>query len=418
MRALAALLLVAACGDPPPFSLVFKVTTGDVQACTTTAGTRAVSCSDVTMLCDAYVSIRIFAPSDPTAPFISECQPLVGLGKNKNLCSIAAVNLTAPAMPVKEQTLEVDMAVYPKASLHTGSDGNLECPHELAFGADGFPAPQEPCTDSDPANCDPAPAIGGRAFYHPGDSQTVVSLGCTDLAALEDPVCVGMSNLAVTASVNDFDTGVSVSSATADNLLVSIGEPTPDGTVMGYSLKSADTRALTLMQGSVPSWSGNVDLQLQSSACIEVFEDGAQTTAALTCTNQISANPLDLPGVRLAKPTLDGMTGILEALGRTQFPLQGLVVGEVLDYQSNPKAGVTVVPFPGGADIQYMSADGTTFSATGPTTTKGIWVSTNAAYGTTFAPGGMTMATEGFGGLVAGKVDIVIIQLAPPNTGG
>lgn len=416
MRALAALLLVAACGNSPPFTLEFKVTSGDVQACTTSAGTKAVSCSDVTMLCDAYVSIRIFAPSDPTAPFIYDCQQLVG---KKDLCSIAAVNLTAPAMPVNEQTLEVDMAVYPKQSLHTGSDGNLECPHELAFGADGFPAPQEPCTDPDPANCEPAPAIGGRAFYHPGDSHTVVSLGCTDLAKLEDPVCAGMSKLAVTASVNDFDTGVSVSSATADNLLVSIGEPTPDATAMGYSLKSTDTRALTLMQNTVPSWSANVDLQLQSSACIEVFEDGAQTTAALTCTNQISATALDLPGVRLAKPTLDG---ILTALNKT-FPLQGMVVGLALDYLGNPLPGVTITPIvpmlAPPAHIQYMAADGMSFPA-GQTSTssKGIWVSTDAAYGTSFIPQGMTMANDGFGGLVAGKVDIVIIQLAPPNTGG
>ena len=416
MRALAVLLLVGACGDPPPFSLKFKVAGGDVQACTASDGTTTASCSDVTMLCDAYVSIRVFSPSDPTAPFISECQPLVA----KNLCSIARVDLTPPKTPIKEQTLEVDMAVYPKSALHVGSDGSgsdagVQCPTNVAFGADGFPAPQEPCDPGD-TTCDPPPAIGGRAFYHPGDSETVVSLGCTDLSALRDPVCVGETKLAVTASVNDFDTGVSVSPTTADSLLVSIGEPTSDGTMA--TLKSADTRALSrTTQGPVPGWSGDVDLQLSSSACIEVFEDGAQTTAAVTCTNAIGANPLDLPGVRLSKATLDKILGALNPTD-PQFPLEGLVVGVVLDYLGNPLPGVTVIPSSMNAHIKYMSAtDPPDFTPTS-TTAAGIWVSTDAPYGTTFQPMGMTMANDGFGGLVAGKVDIVIIQFNPPSTGG
>jgi hypothetical protein len=410
-RLLTLIVFVAACGDPPPFSLKFEITGGDVQACTTAAGTKAVSCSDVTMLCDAYVSIRVFSPGDPTAPFISQCQQLVG----SDMCSIGAVNLTAPTMPVKEQTLEVDITVYPKDALQPGPDGNLECPSAVAFGADGFPAPQQPC-DPSQSMCDPPPSVGGRAFYHPGDAETVVSLGCSDIAPLRDPVCVGKTALAVTASVNDFDTGVSVSSTTADSLLVSIGEPTFDSTVMGYTLKSTETRPLTLMQDAVPSWMGSVDLQLSSSACIEVFEDGAQTTAALTCTDAITARPLDLPGVRLAKPTLDKILKALDPVS-PQFPLQGLVVGLALDYLGNPLPNVTINPSRPNAHIQYMSADGLSFGAPS-TTTTGIWVSTDAPYGTSFIPQGMTMANDGFGGLVAGKVDVVIIQFKPPNTGG
>jgi hypothetical protein len=406
---LALLVVIAACGDPPPLSLKFDVTGGDVQACTTATGTRAERCSDVTMLCDAYASIRIFAPSDPTAPFVSACQPLL----TKNLCAIGGVDLPAPAMPVKEQTLEVDIAVYPKAAI-TGSDGSIDCPHDVTFGADGFPAP---CADPEDPTCI-LPAVGGRAFYHPGDAETVISLGCTDLAPLRDPTCVGQTTLAVTSSVNDFDTGVSVSPATADSLLVSIGEPTFDSGSMEYALKSADTRALgRTMVTPVPEWGGPVDLQLASSACIEVFEDGAQTTAALTCTNAIGATPLDLPGVRLAKPTLDRILG---ALRLTQFPLDGMVVGLTLDYLGNPLPNVTIVPIAPNntpAHIQYLSADVSTVGGTS-TTSSGIWVSTDAPYGTSFQPFGMTMANDGFGGLVAGKVNIVIIQFKPPATGG
>jgi hypothetical protein len=418
--AVALAVLVAACGDPAPFTLKFRVTDGDVQACTTTAGTKATSCSDVTMLCNGVASIRVFAPGDPTAPFISVCKELASAGPSKNLCSIGGIDLPLPTMPVKEQTLEVDMLVYPIQAVDPMNTGVYNCPANVAFGADGFPAPIQ-CTDPEDPTCIP-PAIGGRAFYHPGDPETVVSLGCTNLAALEDPVCANMPKLAVTSGVNDFDTGVSVSSSTADSLLVSVGEPTFDSSLMAYKLTSTETKALALQSGPVPSWSGNVDLQLTSSACIEVFEDGAQTTAAVSCTNQITpvGGTLDLPGVRLAKPTLDG---ILRAINPTtpQFPLDGLVVGLALDYLGNPYAGVTIVPsVPMGnaaAHIQYMSADGNNFGATS-TTSKGIWISTDAPYGTSFRPFGLTMANDGFGGLVAGKVDVVIIQFKPPNTGG
>jgi hypothetical protein len=416
-RWLVALVLVAACGDPPPMVLKFRITDGDVQGCTSSTGTKATSCEDVTMLCDAYASIRIFAPSDPTAPFVSACQQLVAGPKAKNVCSIAQVPLPAPEMPISAQTLEVDMAIYPKASLHTDSMGNIVCPSQPMFGADGFPVlAQDPCTDPDPTTCDPQPAIGGRAFYHPGDTQTVVSLGCTNLEALEDRSCAGQSSLSVSATVNDFDTSVSVSPATADGLLVSIGEPTFSASVMGYQLQSSQTHELDRAPESpVPSWQGDLDLQLMSSACLEVFEDNAQSTAALTCTNDIARNPLDLPGIRLSTTTLNK---ILAALSLTTFPDQGLVVGIVLDSSGIAKPGVTIVPSDPSATVKYLSVDLSTV-VPGATSKSGVWVSQDAKYGTSFGTSDISALTQpGFGGLVHQKVDIVVIQFKPPGTGG
>jgi hypothetical protein len=409
-------VLVAACGDPPPFTLKFAITDGDVQSCTSPNGDKATKCSDVTMLCDAVVSIRIFAPSDPTAPFISVCQPLLGTGMNKNLCQIAAVNLTPPAMPTKLQDLEVDMAVYRRDALDTDDAGNPICPADVAFGGDGFLAPPEPCTDPDPTKCPAVPAVGGRAFYHPGDDETVVTLGCADLALLEDTTCVGEQKLVVKASVTDFDTAVSVSPTTADSLVVSVGEPQFDSSVSGYVLKSTNTHPLDRgLMSPVPSWSGNVAFEPMASACIEVFEDGAQTTAAVTCTNSnIGADPLDLPGFRLSKGTLDT---ILVAYNGGPFPLQGIVVGKALTYLGAPAADVTITPVNGSAHILYMSEDGKSFSPIGPTTDTGIWISLDAPYGTVFHAQGPTPAPDAFGGLIAGKADIVISQLKPPGNG-
>lgn len=421
MRALLALLVLAACGDPPPMVLKFRVTDGDVQSCTSSTGTKASTCEDVTMLCESYASIRIFAPSDPSAPFISACKPLAEGSTTKTLCSIAQVPLPAPAMPVSAQTLEIDMAVYAKNSLHTDAMGNILCPSEPMFGADGFPVlAQQPCTDPDPSTCDPQPAIGGRAFYHPGDTETIISLGCTNLSALEDRSCAGQSSLAVSATVNDFDTSVSVSPATADGLLVSIGEPTFSASVMGYQLQSSQTHPLDrAAQGPVPSWQGNFDLMLNNSACLEVFEDNAQSTAALTCTSDVSRTSLDLPGIRLSSATLNK---ILQALGLATFPDQGLVVGIALDYQGNPKPGVTIVASDTGATVKYLSKDLSTVltgAAGNATSMGGVWVSQDAAYGTSFTTSDISALTQpGFGGLVHQKVDIVVIQFKPPGTGG
>ncbi|MBV8756338.1 MAG: hypothetical protein JO257_03620 [Deltaproteobacteria bacterium] len=410
------LLALAACGDPPPMTLKFTITQGDVQSCVSSTGTKAATCSDVTMLCDSYVSIRIFAPGDPTAPFVSACKPLAEGTTHKTLCSIAQVDLPAPANPVKAQTLEVDMAVYAKDKLAVNAMGEIECP-AAKFGADDFPvAATEPCTDPDPAICPPDPAVGGRAFYHPGDTETLVTLGCTNLAALEDRMCAGQSSLAVTASVNDFDTAVSVSPATADGLLVSVGEPTFNGNLGEFELKPTQAHPLDRATvGPVPSWQGDFNVMLTSSACLEVLEDGAATTPSLTCTNNIAPNPLDLPGIRLSQASL---AQILTAIGKTSLPQQGLVVGIALDANGAPAAGVTIVPSSGTTTIKYLNATRTGL-VSGATSAGGVWVSEDAPYPTVFTPSGVqVIAQPGFGGLVHGKVDIVVIQQKPNGTGG
>ena len=422
MRALlSTLIVVAACGDPPPFALKFGITDGDVQACTTASGARAVTCSDIPMQCDSLVSVRIFAPGDRTAPFISECTLLQGgTGATNTLCQLASVDLTPPATATKLQTLEIDITVYDAMDPRLKKDaaGNLRCPADVAFSGDGFLAPPEPCSPDDP-NCDPPPAIGGRGFYHPGDTETFVTLGCSDLSALD--ACVADSKLDVTGSVSDFDTAVSVSSATADGLIVSVGEPSVDANTIGI-LNATNTHALAREPASVPpAWSaqltGFVPL---SSACIEVLEDGVQTTAAVACTNNIGGSSLDLPGIRLAKGTLDEVLAALPMPGTGVFPEQGLVIGKALTFLQAAAADVTITASDPDAHILYLSDDGTTFlgpPAMKATGIQGIWISRDAKYGTIFHADGPTAAPDAFGGLIAGKANIVITQLKPPGNG-
>ena len=54
----------------------FASPTGQEAACTNTSGQQVTTLQDVTMQCRAVVSIRIFAPSDPTSPYISVCKEL------------------------------------------------------------------------------------------------------------------------------------------------------------------------------------------------------------------------------------------------------------------------------------------------------------------------------------------------------
>ena len=397
----------------PPLTLSFQVTQGAEDACFTSADDKASSCSDVALSCRSVVSIRIFSPDDSTAPYVSVCKELTG---QPNLCSIAGVDLPDPVQPIPDQTLEVDMVVFPYSAVAIDPDtGDLQCPTGVEFDDAGFPVgADQPCVASSTTPCPPDPALGGRAFYHPGDADTVVQLGCVDIDQVDNAACSGGTMVDVSAGVNDFDTYVSVQTTLADELAVSVGEPkaTTVGTATHYVLDPADAYELArTVTGPVPGWGAEVAASF-TTPCLEVLEDGAQTTATLAC-RQIddpTAATLDLEGWRLSKASLEQ---ILAALGDAQFPDAGLVVGLVLDPLGNPLAN-QVVAAPGGT-IQYLSADRTGIVPS-TTSTSGIFMSGDAAFGTTFSVESGVQSAAAIGGLVDGKVTIVILQYENPVT--
>jgi hypothetical protein len=407
--ALAALALVAACGPPGPTSIDLAITNGSDQAC------PSQNCTAIPMPCAAVLSIRILDPDDPSAPYVSVCKPVTP-DHDMDLCSIDSVELPSD-VTLPDKTLAVEVAIYPASTLATDGSGNYICPTDVVYSAStGFPS-----------EVSPSPSIGGRAFYHPDDSKTVVELGCTDLSALDAPACTGGSGVDITASVIDFDSQLAVTASLASSLTVSVGEPQPQpdmtgsGTVDG--LAPADTRQLELTtSGTTATWVGtDLDVTLHSSVCLDVLTDEPETTAALTCRSVAAgSSSLDLHGVKLVKSTLDT---VLDAFGpNTQFPDAGLVVGIVVDDTGQAAPGITVVPAaPAGAahpTIKYLSPDGNSYGAA-PTTTNGVFVSTDAVYGTTWsAVGNGGESAMAFGGLVEGKVTIVVLQLAKTVIGG
>jgi len=415
--AVAIVVMLAACSDPK-LSLRYRLTHGDSQQCFSDSGTVTTDCQDVTMLCDAYLSVRVLRPTDQDAPYISVCEPLIH--PQRKLCGIAGIDLEQPAMPIPEQTLEVQMAVFPKDAIHFDPiSGVAVCPR-VEFGANGLPVPALPfCDDPEPLNCPSVPAIGGRAFYHPGDDTTVVDLGCTDLAELTDAeVCNQVTLVDVTATVADFDNLVtSVDKQVADRLSVGVGEPKFDVINDTHELVSTKIHELDPVESTSPSWAATLDNPgFGNKACLAVRDDIAEATTSLTCRGLDDPTAdFDIPGVFLKKDVLSTMLG---AIGFAKFPAKGgLVVGMVINENFQPIPGQTVGC--NGCTVSYLSDDRASV-VTGGTSMSGVFVTRDAPFGTTFT----VTSSVGpnvepvIGGIVEGKVTIVILQDKGSVVGG
>ena len=384
-----AVLALAAC-QAPNARLIYEVANGTAQSC------GSASCADVKIPCESVISIRILRPDDPTAPLHTICEPL-RLNVNKDLCSIAAVDLADEPLELPKETLEVQVLIWNKVDATDPETGELDCGrYDIEFDAvDGFPIAHSP-----------TPAIGGHTFYHAGDEEIRVTLGCTDLPALQR--CTAETPLAVTATVESFENiGVLVSPNEGSRLAVDIGEPTVKGAATVHSLEPGETVTLDMrVVGVVPIWNADVELELVDIACVQVLENSAQATATLSCDdNRIppTSPMLDMRAFSLPKPTLDQ---VLSALGLSQFPPSGITIGIVVDASLGvPIAGETVMA-PGGT-IRYLSADRSSVGGT-QTTASGIFVSLDAPLGTPFSvEGGLA---ERAGGRVQGKVTLVVLE--------
>ena len=403
MRGVLVAVVLAGC-SPPPLSLALAVSQAPANGC------GAATCADITLACDAVVGIRILDPSHRRQPYISQCQDVV-FDRDRDLCSLANIDLQQTPLP--EQTLEVQVVVFPRDDVPRDAMDNPICPANVAFdSANGFPISPVAVTDPN----DPTgehwvrPAIGGRTYYHPGDGQTVVELGCPDLPAVNAPTCGGSRSVAIAATVTDLDTNQPVSATLANRLGVSIGEPeltTSTTGVVEYVLNPASTRPLDrTVIGPVPAWGASVDLAFASTACLEVLEDVPQATASLSCKRVSPADAMiDVTGVLVAKDTLDQ---ILLALSNPPLD-QGLTVGIVLDDLGPSPNRLVTTDLPGS--IQYLSADGQNFNAPA-TTLSGIFVSQDAPFGTQFTTTNGTSTVFQLGGLVNNKITVVVLTLS------
>ncbi len=395
MRIAVAVAVACALGacDGDTLRIAFQISPGPVQACPSAAAPEAPACGDVPLACEAVLNIRVVRPSSPQETYVPLCAA-IPRERGRDLCSIEQISLPSRALP--KETLEVQVMIWPRDAVKEDPDtGELDCreiygqPVSIGFGVDGFPE-----------EIVPSPALGGRAYYRPGDDLTVVTLGCSDLAAVNRPSCSGGFELR--ADVREFDTWA----VPPPSLLVSVGEPRYVPTRDAHEW--APIESLELQD---QTWLAAVDaLPVVDSVCVEVIGNTGPNTAAVHC--ERLADPtdrtLELTGYRLPTDRLDD---ILAGLGLPEVPPQGLTIGAVLDDQGQPAAGYEIRTSPATA-VQYLSATGQVVPGA-VTTTSGLFVSRDAPYGAGFGAyqGSMERAT-GIGGRVSGKVTIVVLRAA------
>lgn len=397
---------LTACEVPSP-GLQILLSGGPSQKC------ESLDCEDIPLTCNMFLSLRYLDPSDPSAPFLSQCTE-VPLNGRRNLCAIAGVDVDVGG-PLPLQDMEVQVALFPEDMITFDPiSGDPICPSDTEYdAADGFPVAGAV-----------TPALGGRGYYRPGDEAIVVTLGCTNPELLDDDVCTGMTSVRVSATVDDFDTGRSVLPFEADRLSVGVGRPRPDpqGTDR-YFLNAGELDPLQRVVVEPPAWLAEVDAPFTSYACLSVLDDTPQSTSNVACKLATSLDDMveftgAPPGVRLAKASLDQ---ILAALSLPQFPQDGITIGVVLDSDGRPLPNRTVTA--PNSTVQYLSADRGTVSPTMMTTggpLGAVFVSQDAPFGTVFSTsGGIPVETPtALGGRLEGKVTIVILRFTGQVVGG
>jgi hypothetical protein len=246
-----------------------------------------------------------------------------------------------------------------------------------------------------------------------------VQLGCSDPGLLDTDVCRDENALDVTAAVLDFDQQVSVDNDEADGILVRVGQPQPVGPNWVFDIANTFElpRVESMPPPPTPEWAGNnVDVALTDYACIQALELKGSSVASLNCRTLTAPVPstLDLIGFRVNGNTLDD---VLTALGLTDLPNGGLVLGIVENIQTGlPAAGATVHDS-AGSTVEYLSADRMSFGGSA-TSLNGIFVSNDAAFEVAgsanhwiaTAPT-LIQTNDPVGGLVNFRLSIVVIQM-------
>jgi hypothetical protein len=380
-----------ACSTPTP-QIVLDLAGPPTQACLSEA---VKSCADLTLPCDPVMSIRIVEPGadpqDTKARYLDQCVPVLSDPKNTS-CALNSVSLDSKPLPVRD--LAVQIAVFPGSVARDAKTGALMCP-PVYYDATGFPM-----------ELPSAPSLGRQVFYHPGDATVNVKLGCTDVPKMQADACRNPGGGA-TATVLGFDSQVPVLVGPdgTDGLFVWSGEPRMFD--HGNVLQPLDVVPMHLDDGGTARWTAERAQSFKHYACVEVLEDIPRTAATLHCAfaDDVAGG---LTGYWMRRDTLQSILKMASAaalLGDSVVPDIGLTIGLVVDGSAVGVEGVPVTANDPNAHITYLSKSGIGSQVTFAT---GIFVSTDAAFGTTFSA---PRAGSGIGGLVAGKVTLVVLTM-------
>jgi hypothetical protein len=361
----------------------------------------AATCRSMELLCDATVSVRIIDAADPSRIYVDRCLPLDAAD---DLCGLSALPLGGEEVP--NTAVRVQVSIWPRAAVGD------QCPAQVSYDLQGLPQ-----------LLGNVPAIGGEQLVRLGDDDIDVALACPNIDALASDACLAGRPVKIGAGVDDFAQGRSVDQATADYLILSAGEPmerlTEDGGTE-WELRPTALSQLVPEAGGRgdPAWTGALDPAVEDVLCLEVLHRTEGTPTA-TCRSMPSAvRSVELDGGYVPPALRDR---VLTAIGLSALPPDGLVVGRVVDRNGAPVPGMSVLASPPASAV-YISGDGARIEADlDETSTSGLFVSTDAAFGTLWSvygnsPAPVPASRPAIGGRIRGHLTVVELVLGEPSS--
>lgn len=402
LASLALAALAAGCPGPDaggPFAIQLALDTE-------LGGCSSERCADFGMSCGAVASVRIVAAEsgELVTRVCAEVPPsetLCGLG---NLPPGSNVFFDLPP-----EMLRIEVATWNRDELEAAAELGGDCPDRDIFDLQGIPL----------ASFSPQPAFAGAIFFDAGsgDSEAVVPLACTDPFQLDTVECAPPLTQLTTA-VTDTERLRQAADADADDLLVRAARPRTR-IVDEQMVTIIDTAGAWVLQrdaGEGASFSTFVSETISGDICSLVLEQTAQATTSVVCgTAESGAEVLDLESALLPKAVLDQVLG---AVGLTEFPDQGLVVGRAFDEATGaPLAGVTVAPEALPAQsVEYLNS-----SRTGTlgdrTFDNGYFIAQDVPFGTRWSASsdsGLIPSGPLVAGIVQGHVTVLLVPMRAP----
>lgn len=408
--AVALVVVTAACGGGsdalPPLKIQFAFDT------TAAGGCPSEACSAYGMSCDAVLYVDITDPDTGERMIDAPICERVG---GENACSLFAVTNTA-LLGLPPRTLRVSVAAWrPEVLaadpvLAASCSEEFCCPTPDMFDLQGVPL----------VTFVPQPAFGRAEYVDFGtaDDAVTIDLACTDPGQLHDPIECTQPELQITALIDDIE-GLNdrLTEDQARAVVVGVAEPRPRSDGQGntfYVISGTDRVNLDLDEpiGAVPTFSAFTERSFDGDVCVTLLEDVSQAFTIVTCQPVVQPDPLhlDVTGHFIPVATVEE---ILTALGESELPGDGIVIGRVVDSTGQALPGVTVTAEAGS--VQYLNATRTALIGL-ETSASAYFVSTNAPYGTVFTArhsDGRIQEGAVEAGLIRDKVSVVLVHMEP-----
>jgi hypothetical protein len=399
MTRLAAIVVASVVGaactpDSVPFEIEFRLD----EEC---GGSR---CEQIMTRCDAAIGLQIVDAASGEL-YVDQCTVVEG---GTQLCDLLDEFEIDPEL-LPNRMIRIELAIWPLEE----EEVEDRCP-EIVFTAGG-----------EYQSGQPAPAIAGRGYFEVGSNDVApLTLGCVYKELLDAAECRTDTTPHISTLVIDFDNRLPVPSTFSTRLEVSVAEPTFNQVTEEWSINQGDLVDL-MVTALLPDlrWETDYPFNFAKTACLQVLSNDIGAAATIRCypasPTDLTGNLLDAEGTFLEEGTLDK---IQQALGGGPLPMEGLVVGQVLDMNGNPAEGATVSPSFG--TVQYLSPDLTATDGLTATSSSGAFVSTDAPFEGESGETNFWNANrldeftpdEVIGGRVNDKVTIVILKFGTEST--